>query len=170
MKRALKLVKAIANARPEIVRFLFKKYGITAEVSELSLVLAIQANGKEFIKDLMNLISGKTVLTVNATGDDGTTILPVDIDSTDWMTNTGTWVNSFSSLLNTIANAGSSVWSTISGFGVNSGSQLSEQELLMMQMQYDLEAQQRKQQTIMLVVGGLVAVAIIFAIIYSKKK
>jgi hypothetical protein len=163
MLRALRLVKAIVNARPEIVRFLFKKYGIDAEPTELALVLALQSQGDQFKIDLANLVSGKTTITMNADGD--TPVTPSATD-TSWLDTLSGYIAD----LGKIVSGGTAIWGQVSGAIDANTTSDAEYNLEVLKLQYSQEAAAKQQQTIIIAVAGIALVVIVLAVIMLKRK
>lgn len=158
-KQAVRLVKLIANARPESARLLFNKYGIDAPVSERNLLSAIVAHGKPFIRDLATELA-TIKFTGPAADGDGTEETTGTFWSTDWEGIS----NSLGGLFDFINSAGSAftgLWNNLSGKTQDTADEYA-------QMQYELELrnmetqkQLAQQRTIIIVVAAVVVVALI---------
>lgn len=163
MLRALRLVKAIVNARPEIVRFLFKKYGIDTEPTELALVLALQSQGDQFKIDLANLVSGKTTISMGADGD--TPVTPATTD-TSWLDTLSGYITD----LGKIVTGGTAIWGQVSSAIDANTTSAQEYNLELLKLQYSQEAAAKQQQTIIIAVAGIALVIIVLAVLMLKRK
>jgi hypothetical protein len=191
MKEAIILSRQILSAHPNGVRSLFLRYGIGAEPTPRSIILATQAFGQPFIEDLSAVAESGNGYTGSsyswmpttsidymdlAKGDDYVT--PNFNASTDTTKKKGF---SFDSLLDVfgkvagVVNVGADTWNTIKTGQTPQTNAQAQQEAAFQQQQFamNLQAQQEAASAKTrqyLIVGGILVLVVVAAVFIFRKK
>lgn len=156
------LIKNIANAHPERVRLLYRKYGIDTDVTPQSIALAVVAYGDPFISDLAQMLAQDKALV----GTDGTT-----------PTVEKAWYEKLKDSLSGISEviqSGGDIWGNISAlWGDGGGGGLSTQEqaqinLEVLKTQQEQARMASQQKTMIFAIAGVAVFAIIALVIFKK--
>jgi hypothetical protein len=159
MKGAI-LIKNIANAHPERVRLLYRKYSISAPVSPQSLSLAIVAHGEPFINDLARIVAQDKAMV----GTDGTT---PSVEKS-WFDKFKEAIKGFGETLEISGD----IWGSIQSiFGMDTQLSAKEQAALNLEMYRYKSEQDRlaaQQRTMIFAIAGVAVFAVIALIIFKK--
>lgn len=171
-------IKLIANAHPDRVRLLFKRYGINASVSEQSLLNAIAAKGEPFVRDLAEVLAVE--IKGNYTPTDSNLLGEVNVTGTAATTaTTGTnkttfdnilnWGSSLLNLLSGAGNAYSDIKNNLDGTNINQANQNAQMQYNVEMARLQAEQDAKKSQQTLIVVGvGVLVLVVVLLVIFKK--
>lgn len=166
-QRAIRLVKLIANARPDSARLLFNKYGIDVPVSEKTLFSAIVEFGQPFITDLAKELASAKFTGPSADGG-STATDESSFWETDWE-QISTGLSGITGIINNLGSGVTSIWNNLSGKTNEQADQYAEMQYQLELQQMDTERRLAQQRTIIYVVAGVVVVGLIAFFAMQKK-
>jgi hypothetical protein len=193
MKEAIILSRQILSAHPNGVRSLFLRYGIGAEPTPRSIILATQAFGQPFIDDLSAVATGGNdytgsgslyqpqvdYLSMAQSGyDQNLATAPLNTGTTDTTKKKGFNLDSILNVFGKVAgvvNVGAETWNTIKTGQTPQTNAQAAQDAMIQQQQFALNLQAQQEAASAktrqyLIVGGILVLVVVAAVFIFRKK